>query len=113
MEGGAVVGSFDANEEHYSTVEDLPNENVTVLFSVPQNVTGFKSLMFEFEMDLMDMITLFITIVEKVVIICLFIQVHVKRKTIKILTSKIRGLERDVARSEYVISVFEHNNSVV
>ncbi len=105
------MGSIDASEELYFTVENPPNKSVTDL-SVPQNVTGFESRLFKFNMDLMDMITLFITLIEKIVIICLFVQIRVKRKTIKILTSKIRGLERDVARSEYVISVLEQSNSV-
>ena len=113
MEEGTVVGDFYVTEDYYGSnppVGLVPDEHDAVLMFTPQNVTSLETRFLELNMDMMDVIILVCTIIEKLVIVILFYHVRVKRKTIQVLTSKIRGLERDVARSEYVINVMEEQN---
>ncbi len=68
-------------------------------------------LFFSEEIELLDLIMVVLGISEKIAIVSLFVQLCLKRKVIRTLKSKIYALEREVARSEYVMSVMEAQQS--
>ena len=108
---GSVL-DLDGEELSNITAGFIPHYNDTNVLN--QHVT-LNSTKFAYELslgvNLMDLITLGLGFVEKVVIIYLICKLQTKKRVVKVLLSRIRSLEREVCRTEYVICQMEKSQN--